>query len=142
MEELKKSETLSPEIQEKVRQYESLQSELSRKRVEAMRQRLPGPGGMVPPSPSDPDYEALASRVAQAKAPIAEIIDQRNRRSTEFRAQFTADKLVSEYAKGRYDLVVDSSDQIFSRSPVLYRTTGEVLDVTDAVIRLFKEKAK
>jgi hypothetical protein len=50
--------------------------------------------------------------------------------------------LIAEYVKDRFDLVVDSSDERYSRSAVLYRTTGEVLDITDAVIKLFKEKAK
>jgi hypothetical protein len=141
IEEAKKSETLSPEMEEKVRQYEALNSELMRKRIDGIRNRPPGfgPSGATP---SDPDYEALANRVAEAKGPVAEIIDRRNRQSSQFRAEFTADKLVSEYAKGRFDLVVDSSDHVFSKSAVLYRTTGEALDVTDAVIKLFKEKAK
>jgi len=42
----------------------------------------------------------------------------------------------------RFDLVVDSSDEHLSRSAVLYRRTGEVLDLTDAIIKLFQEKPK
>ncbi len=141
MEEAKKSEALAPEIEEKIRQYETLQAELTRKRIDAMRLRFPPSPGASGVAASDPEYEALADRVAQAKAPVAEIIDARNRRASQLRDEFTADKLVAEYAKGRFDLVVDSSDQSFSRSAVLYRTAGEVLDITDGVIKLFRERA-
>jgi len=38
--------------------------------------------------------------------------------------------------------VVDSSDERMSRSAVLYRTNGEAQDITDGVIKLFREKSK
>ena len=44
--------------------------------------------------------------------------------------------------KDRFDLVVDSSDERFSHSAVLYRTSGEVLDITEGIIKLFKERTK
>jgi hypothetical protein len=141
MEDFKKSEALPPEKEEQVRRYEALQSELMRKQMEAMRRRFPPPPGAPGPAP-DRDYETLSNQVAEARAPIADIVDRRSRQASQYREQFTADKLVGEYAKDRFDLVVDSSDQVFSRSAVLYRTSGEVLDITDGVIKLFKEKAK
>ena len=142
MEEAKKSEALSPEVEEKIRQFEALQSELMRKQMDSMRMRLPPRAFASEVSTPDKDYEALSNRVAAAKAPIAEILDRRNRQASQYREQFSTDKLIAEYVKDRFDLVVDSSDEHFSRSPVLYRTTGEVLDITDGIIKLFQEKAK
>jgi hypothetical protein len=141
IEDTKKSEALSPEVEEKIRQFEALQSELTRRQMESMRMRLPLPPGTGAASP-DKEYEALANRVAEAKAPIADILDRRNRLASQYREQFATEKLIAEYAKDRFDLVVDSSDSRFSRSAVLYHKTGEVLDITDGVIRLFNEKAK
>ena len=56
--------------------------------------------------------------------------------------EFSTESLIAEYARGRFDLVVDSSDEHMSRSAVLYRTNSEVLDITDGVLKLFREKAK
>ncbi len=44
--------------------------------------------------------------------------------------------------KDRFDLVIDSSEMHSSRSPVLYRRSGETLDITEGIIKLFKEKTK
>ena len=142
MEESKNTEALSPEIEEKVRQYEALQSELFRKQMESMGARLPPrPGAPSSPAP-DKNYEALSNRVAEAKAPIADILDRRSKQASQYRNSYSADKLVAEFAKDRFDLVVDSSDERYSRSAVLYRKTDEVMDVTEGVIKLFKEKTK
>jgi hypothetical protein len=141
MEANKKSEALAPEVEEKVRQYEKLQSELMRKQMETMRLRLPPRAGVPEPAAPGTDIAALSNRVAEARAPIADIVDRRNRQSSQLREQFSIDKLVAEYAKERFELVVDSSDERFSRSAVLYRK-GEVPDITEGVIKLFQEKAK
>ena len=143
MEDIKKAEALSPEVEEKIRQYDALESELLRKRMDLMRARLPGRPGTPETAPSDGDFQTLSNRVAEARAPIAEIIDRRNRHAAQIREQYSAGKLISEYARDLFDLVVDSSDvRPPMRSVVLYRTNGEVLDITDGVIKLFKEKTK
>jgi chromosome segregation ATPase len=142
MEEVKRAEALSPEVEEKVRQYETLQDELMRKRMETMGLKLPPRALGSEAPPVDKDYEALSKRVAEAKAPIADILERRARQASQHRDQYSTDKLIAEYVKGRFDLVVDSSEERFSRSVVLFRIAGEVLDITDGVIKLFKEKAK
>lgn len=151
MEEVKKTEALSPEIEEKIRQYEALQSALMRKQMEAMTRRLglpqrtlrlPERAGIPEAPMPDEDYGVLSNRVAEAKAPIADIIDRRSRQAAHYRDQFSTDKLIAEYVKDRFDLVVDSSDERSSHSAVLYRMSPEVLDITDGIIKLFKEKAK
>ena len=139
-EDLKKGEALSPEIEQQVRQYESLHGELIRKQADSLRARLPTRLGAPEASGPDADYLALSNRVREAKAPIADVIDRRNRQAADFRDQYSAEKLVAEYARDKFDLVVDSSNEQFSRSSVLYRTNGEVLDITDGVIKLLKEK--
>ena len=142
MEEFKKSEGLSPDIEEKIRKYEALEREFIQKQIASRRLMLPPRAGAPEPAVSDADYLTLSNRVAEAKAPVADIIERRNRQSSQYREQFTADKLVGEYAKDRFDLVIDSSEQTFGRSPVLYGATAEALDITEAVIRLFNQKPK
>ena len=140
MEDLKKAEAFAPEIEEKIRHYDALQGELTRKRMDLMRPRFPaGPRASEAPA-SDEDLQTLSNRVAEARAPIADIIDRRNRQAAQIREEYSVEKLVSEYARDRFDLVVDSS--MISRSAVLYRTDDEVLDITDGVIELFRKKTK
>jgi hypothetical protein len=44
--------------------------------------------------------------------------------------------LTAEYAKDRYDVVVDS------REKVIYQNTGDAIDITEGILALFKEKTK
>jgi hypothetical protein len=138
-EDAKKSESLTPEMQEKLVHYDSLQGELMRMQMKLMRNNFPGPYGHESIE-TNADYAALSKRVAEAKEPVAEIIQRRDRLSSELRNQYKADDLIAEYAKDRFDLVVDSSDAGFSRSGVLYQEGGEVTDITEGVLKLFREK--
>lgn len=147
MEKFKKSEALPPETEQKVRAYEALLSQFLQTQFESRYgsshlSARPVRVGVVPeppkPIPSDP---TLSNQVAAAKAPIADILERRDRQAAQLRSKFTVESLISEYAKGRFDLIVDSSEERY-RSSVLYRANPEVLDLTDAVIKLFKEKAK
>lgn len=142
-EEAKRTENLPADIEEKVRAYEAIQSELNRKRFESM-----NVGGVIRPlrydSPNtNSDYIALSNKLVEARPPIASILERRSQTAARLREQFAADKLVAEYAKDRFDLVVDSSDMSFSsRSSVLYRKSGEALDITDGIIKLLEDKTK
>jgi hypothetical protein len=78
----------------------------------------------------------LAKKVAEAKEPVAAIVDRRNRQAAQIREKYSVDRLAAEYAKGRYDLVVDSNEK------VLYRSAGEVPDITEGIITFLIEKAK
>ena len=141
MEEAKKAEKLSPEVEEQIRQYEVLAAELNKKEMEMrMKNEFPAqrPGSAAPTG--DKDYDALTQKVAEAKAPITDIIDRRSRQSMQYYSQYTTEKLVAEYVTNRFDLVVDSSSP--GGSAVLYRKSDEVLDITDGVIKLFKEEVK
>ena len=143
VEQIKKSDALPPETEAKVLDYEALRMELRRMGVSSPMRRMPlppGPGQTEPP-PADKEYEALSKRVTEAKAPIAAIVDRRERQAAQYREQFSIERLIAEYAKDRFDLVVDSSDDRFSRSAVLYRTAGEVMDITEGIIALMKVKA-
>ena len=141
-EEAKRAESLPADIEEKVKAYEAMQAELHRKRFEAMRV-----GNAIRPFPYDSpntngDYVALSNKLAEARSPIAEVLDRRSRASAKVRDQFAVEKLVAEYSKDRFDLVVDSSEMGFSRNSVLYRKSGEALDITEGVIQLLNEKTK
>jgi hypothetical protein len=144
IEAIKKSEALPPETEAKILEYETLKTELMHMGIPPPPRPLRvTPGVARPESPQANDgYAVLSRRVAEAKAPIAAIVDRRERQAVQYRNQYSTDKLIAEYLKDRFDLIVDSSDERYSRSAVLYRTTGEVLDITDAVIKLFKEKTK
>ena len=142
MEEARKSEALPPETEQKIREYEALQTQLMHKEMENRGFRLPTRAGSTGISAPDESYEALSNRVAAAKAPVADIVERRSRQASQLRGRFSTESLVAEYVKGRFDLVVDSSDERMSRSAVLYRTNAEVLDITDGVIKLFREKVK
>jgi hypothetical protein len=49
--------------------------------------------------------------VAAAKAPLADILERRSRQASQYRGQFSTESLIAEYAKDRFDLIVDSSDE-------------------------------
>ena len=136
MDESRKAENFSPEIQEKLSRYNTLQGQL-------MSMRMPMPmmvmrPGELPPEPTaeQKDYAALAKKVAEAKEPVAEIVDRRNREATQLREMYSVERLVSEYVKGRYDIVVDTDHK------VLYRASGEVPDITEGVLKFFRDKQK
>mgnify|MGYP000979015900 FL=1 len=141
-EEAKRVEGLPADVEEKIRAYEALQSELTRKRFEAMRTGYPPRMGAYDSVITNSDYVALSNKVVEARAPIANILERRSQAFAKFREQYAVEKLVAEYAKDRFELVVDSSDMQFSRSSVLYRKSSEVLDITDGVIKLLNEKTK
>jgi len=142
MEAAKKAEALPPEVEQQVRQYEALQTRLMYKEMETRGFRLPQRVGATDVSVPDESYETLSNQVAAARAPIAEILERRRLQASQYRDQFSTEKLIEEYVKDRFDLVVDSSDEHSSRSAVLYRASGESMDITDGVIKLFKEKVK
>jgi hypothetical protein len=136
MEQAKKAEGLPPETEEKIRQYEALQSELTRKQMETPRLRLPFSGSRPEASAIDKEYEASSQKVAEAKAPIAVIVERRSRQEAKYREQYSIQQLIAEYVKDRYDLVLDSEDK------VLYRTAAEVPDITEGIIQFFNERIK
>jgi hypothetical protein len=144
MEGIKKSEALPPEVEQKIQQYETLQAQFFAKEMELRGYGIQRPlrMGIREVPPPDEAYLALSNQVAAARAPIAAILERRNKQASQFRAQFSTENLIAEYAQGHFDLVVDSGDERMSRSAVLYRTNGAVLDLTDGIIKLFRNKTK
>ncbi len=159
MEQVKKAEALPPETEAKISEYEALKMELMRMpmrfQLPTRTQRMFPPPVTAPTSPraqptvpqppdsarpeasaADKEYEALSNRVAEAKAPITAIVDRRERQATEYYRQYSVEGLIADYVKGHYDLIVDSQER------VLYRTSGEITDITEGVMALFKEKTK
>jgi hypothetical protein len=147
------AEALPPETEAKVQEYETMRMELLYKDAgirsiptrPLRRPAVPTIPGVtsssapLPPAPAaetDNEYEALKKRVAAAKAPVAEIVERRERQAAQLRAQYTVESLAAEYAKDRYDVVVDS------REKVIYQNTGVAVDITEGILTLFKEKTK
>lgn len=133
-------------MDEKVRHYETLNSELMRIQVDSMRmniaQRAGNPNSTTPTST---EYLTLSNKVNEARAPIADILARRNQVAAESYRKFSVEQLIADYAKDRFDLVIDSSDMIHAspfRAPIVYQKSGEVLDITDAVIKSVSEKIK
>jgi predicted nucleic acid-binding Zn-ribbon protein len=144
--EAKQADELSPEIEEKIRQYEALNFQLVRLRMESGSMRRP-PFGSPQTEKASPETEAellsLSNRVSEAKAPVAAVLERRNERRTKFQKDHSIDVLIAEYAKDRFDLVVDQRDfGMLSSGPILYSAAGDPVDITDSILRLLNEKAK
>jgi hypothetical protein len=144
LESAKAAEKNSPETDAKISEYERLQSQVSQLRMQQVRTRFPS--FTTPPATevtTNADIAALESKLAEAKAPIAAIIDRRAKLYSKFRDELKVENLVAEYARDRFDLVVDSSDErYYGQSKVLFRKSTEVVDITEGVLNLLKEKTK
>ena len=139
-EEAKSKETLTPEQIDLVHKYEALSSEQMQKRM--AQHRFPGmmQNGVPNTAESDKDYQALSEKVEAARTPIAEILQRRTQIYSQVNNQFKPEQLIAEYVKDRFDLVVDASEMSFNSSSVLYSHSGEALDITEGVIKLFRDK--
>lgn len=90
----------------------------------------------------DKAHEALAHRVAEAKAPVAAIVERRNKLTARYHSAQFLDQLIADYAKGRYDLVVDGSNESSFSRPILYRTAGEVTDITEGILQFLRDRER
>ncbi len=86
----------------------------------------------------------IANRVAEAKAPVAAIVERRAELTTKYHGSQLLTQLVADYVKQKehYDLVVDTSHDYSSSRSVLYHTAGEVPDITEGVIQFFRDREK
>jgi hypothetical protein len=136
--------TLPPDVQEKLRTYESLQSKFMQMQMAMNNSRMfahrPQPPNFSMTPPSESDFLAMSNRVEEARAPIAGILEHRDQMQAGYRDDDdTVEQLVAEYVQDRYDLVVDSG---YQNRNILFRTGSDVPDITESVIKLFKEKAR
>ncbi len=164
---LEKAESMSPEIRAKIAEYETLNRELMDRwqfslptRFVQTRPLRPfpnvsdfvdpplGPSVAPPTNPSPPEvsaeakaYAALRERVAAAKAPVAHIVDRRLQLFAKYHGREFLEQLISEYAKGRYDLVVEANGRTSSERSVLYNgAAGPPHDLTEEIIKFFRER--
>jgi hypothetical protein len=133
LDEAKKTEKLSPDQEAKVADYEKLRAELLYRPRPMPRPIFPG-RAPAEPSTEDKEYEALAQKLSDAKVPVADIIDRRDRLAAQYRETYSVERIIGEYVNSRYDIVIDSNQK------VLYRSAGEVPDITEGVITYFKNK--
>lgn len=100
----------------------------------------------VPPAPSAEakDYEALVKRVAEAKAPVAKVVERRAEITAKYHSTKFLEQLVADYVKQKehYDVVVDASNESSFSRPILYRTSAEVPDITAGILQFFREREK
>ncbi len=136
MNEIKKTDALSPEIEEKFRHYQTLESEFGRAQMTRRMRTISAMPGYERRALSDEEFLALSNKVVEAREPVAELATRRQRQNADFQRQFSIEKLIGEYARGRFDLVLDSNEKPLFRSP------SEVPDITQGVIALLNEKTK
>jgi hypothetical protein len=142
--EAKAAEKLSPDVKAKVDAYEVLENQLNQMRIR--HSELMMPPMMIRPgqAPQEPtaqqkEYNELAKRLEEAKQPVADIIDRRHRESTQLYQKYSVENIVAEYAKGKYDIVADTSS---GGRGLLYSSSGDILDITQSVINYFNNKEK
>lgn len=142
--EARAGEKLSPDVKVKVAEYEALLRQLTQMRISHPQLMMIRPvrAGQVPEEPTadQKEYNELAKKVEEAKTPVADIIDKRYRDSMQLNQKYSVENIVAEYAKGKYDVVVDSG--FGGGSKVLYSNSGDVVDITQSVIAYFKDKQK
>ncbi|MGZ4963328.1 MAG: hypothetical protein ACXWBP_10335 [Limisphaerales bacterium] len=139
VQEASKAEDVSPEMEQQLRRYDSLRMQLTLKEARRGIPLRQPRGTATAPEPKDEEYETLAKQVEQAKAPIAGVLARRDQLMAKYHDVYTTEKLVSEYAKGRFELVVDSGWG-GSKTSVLFSAGGEVLDITAGVLESFDTK--
>lgn len=104
------------------------------------------PAPVVPPGPTaeEKEYEALVKRVAEAKAPVAKVVDRRAEITAKYHAAKFLEQVVADYVKQKeqFDVVVDASNDYSSSRSVLYRSTAEVPDITEGILQFFHEREK
>ena len=104
------------------------------------------PAPLSPPAPTAEEkaYAAMTRRVAEAKAPVAAIVERRKELTTKYHSAKFLEQLIADYVKEKehYDLVVDSSNDGSYDRPVLYHAAAEVPDITKGIIQFFRDKEK
>lgn len=141
------AEALTAEQTQQLAQYEALSNEFAKLQSQV--------GGMIDPAtglpvwsgpqtnrPSQQEFQAVSTRVDQARIPIAAILDRREQRAELLRHQYTPEQLVAEYVGDRFDLVVDPKGEYSNDSSILFQAGGEAIDITSGVIKLFQQKTK
>lgn len=83
----------------------------------------------------DPEYHKLVDEVEAARIPVESILNRKSPPSYE--SKYTKENLIREYAKGKFEIVVDVS---FENRDQVYSADSERLDITQAVIDLFESK--
>lgn len=105
---------------------------------------IAAPPPPVPPVPTaeEKEYAVLAKRVAEAKAPVAALIERRAQITGKYYGREFMEQLIAEYAKDRFDLVISSDRMSSFDRPVLYRTPAEAPDITEALLQFFRKQEK
>ncbi len=159
----KHSEKLTPEQAAQIEKYEELNLQLLR--LPPRHLSLPARTASLPPVPpanltagqaaqlaaavppptkarteADPEREELARRVAEAKAPVAAFIDRRAQISLHYNASDLLERLVADYVKGRFDLVVNADSRYSSDRTILYRASVNAPDITDEMLLFLRER--
>ncbi len=159
----KQTEKLTPEQAAEIEKYEQLNQQLLRLPLRQF--SLPVRSAVLPPLPpanltggqaprlaaavppptkaaneADAEREELALRVAEAKAPVAAIIDRRSQISMRYNTSDFLEKLVADYVKGRFDLVVNVDSRYSGDRTILYRASVNAPDITDELMLLLRER--
>lgn len=157
LEEFMQAEKVSPEQRAQIAAYEALNQQLIIKPRPPSVPTLPPlppkelsarlPASVSPPTPPAPtvaeqEYAALAKRVAEAKAPVAALIERRAQITGKYYGREFMEQIIAEYAKDRFDLVVNSDRMSSYDRPLLYRTSAEAPDITEVLLQFFRDREK
>jgi len=129
---------LTPEVKAQLEAYDRALAQFNAWAMSRQRNdpRMPPMGNMAGLR-SDPEYQPHLDAVDQARAPVAEIVERRNRLQSETR--YPVGDLIAEYVNDRFDLVLDRS---WGGQSVLYSRAKEIPDITEGVVALLESKEK
>jgi hypothetical protein len=159
----KQAEKLTPEQVAQIEKYEELNQQLLR--LPLRQYSPPGRSALLPPLPpanltggqpaqalavvsapakaesdADKEREELARRVAEAKAPVATIVDRRSQITARYYAGEFLTSLVADHVRGRFDLVVEVDSRYSSDRTILYRASVNAPDITDELLQFLRER--
>jgi hypothetical protein len=142
----KQSEKLTPVQAAQIEKYEKLNLQLLRLDDNLMRQLVRLPPLVVPPlapptNDAGKEREELARRVAEAKVPVATIVDRRSHITARYNTGDFLERLIADYVKGRFDHVVNAEPRHNSGGrTIFFRTTVAATDITDELLQFFRER--
>lgn len=134
LEEAEQNENFAPEVREKLAEFDRLNEQLRKMQQNAVQTRTSG-SAPVPPLTSNPEFLELRSKVVELSNQLADVLKHRAQLQAHLR--YPLEALVAEYARGRYDLVLDNSQ---GAPYIVLHENVEVPDITEAIIRLLKQK--
>ena len=127
---------LGPELKSKLTEFDQLSLRLQRLQMVARQQQHAG-NDQSAASETSPEIVEVIRKIAELRPALTETLNRRSAIQIQGPAQ--VDAFVTEYATGRFDLVLDISH---GTPFVLYKKATAVPDMTDELLKFIQEKGK